>query len=104
MAWMSLIVGGLFEMLGVLMINKLHKERSVFAFTMLVLSFTASFIGLAFAMKTLPMGTSYAVWTGIGVCGGAIFGMMFYNEPKDVKRLGFIALILVATIGLRVIS
>lgn len=104
MAWFALIIGGLFEMLGVLMINKWHKDRSFLSFVYLVLSFSASFLGLAYAMRTLPMGTSYAIWTGIGVCGGAVLGMFFYNEPKELKRIGFISLILIATIGLKLIS
>lgn len=55
-------------------------------------------------MKTLPMGTSYAVWTGIGATGGAILGMIFYGESKSYKRMFFIFLIICATIGLRLVS
>ena len=104
MAWVSLVVAGLFEMFGVLMINKLHKDRNWQSLLFLILGFGASFIFLAYAMKTLPMGTAYAIWTGIGASGGAILGMIFYGESKDWKRLVFIAMVLGAAVGLKLVS
>ncbi len=104
MAWISLIVAGLLEMLGVLMINKLHKDRNWQAVLFVTLAFGASFVFLAYAMKTLPMGTSYAVWTGIGASGGAILGMVFYEESKDWKRIVCIGMVLGAVIGLNLVS
>ncbi|MGN7403562.1 DMT family transporter [Cytobacillus praedii] len=104
MAWISLILAGLFEMFGVVMINKLHKERNWKSLVLLVLGFGASFIFLAYAMKTLPMGTAYAIWTGIGASGGAILGMLLYGESKDWKRLVFIVMVLGAAIGLKLVS
>lgn len=104
MAWISLIVAGLFEMLGVLMINKLHKNRDWQSGLYLTLSFGASFVLLAYSMKTLPMGTAYAIWTGIGAAGGAILGMIFYDEPKDWKRILFVAMVLGAAVGLKLVS
>lgn len=104
MAWISLIVAGLLEMIGVLMINKLHKDRNWQSILFLTFAFGASFIFLSYAMKTLPMGTSYAVWTGIGASGGAILGMIFYGESKDWKRIVFITMVLGAVIGLNLVS
>nr|WP_304219515.1 multidrug efflux SMR transporter [Fredinandcohnia onubensis] len=104
MAWISLILAGLFEMFGVVMINKLHKDRNWKSLVLLVLGFGASFIFLAFAMETLPMGTAYAIWTGIGASGGAILGMFLYGESKDWKRLVFIAMVLGAAVGLKLVS
>lgn len=104
MAWVSLIFAGLFEMGGVVMINKLHKDRNWQSLVLLVLAFGASFLFLAYAMKTLPMGTAYAVWTGIGASGGALLGMIFYGESKDWKRVVFIAMVLGAAIGLKLVS
>ena len=104
MAWISLIFAGLFEMIGVLMINKLHKERNWQSVLFLTLAFGASFLFLAYAMKTLPMGNSYAIWTGIGASGGAILGMIFYSESKDWKRIVFIGMVLGAVIGLNLVS
>ncbi|MFK4416542.1 paired small multidrug resistance pump [Bacillus sp. RC251] len=104
MAWISLILAGLFEMFGVAMINKLHKVRNWQSLTLLILGFGLSFIFLAYAMETLPMGTAYAIWTGIGASGGAILGMVFYGESKDWRRLIFIGMVLGAAIGLKLVS
>ncbi len=104
MAWVSLIFAGLFEMVGVTMINKFHKDRNWQSLVLLFLSFGASFLFLAYAMKTLPMGTAYAIWTGIGASGGAILGMVFYGESKDWRRIVFIIMVLTAAIGLKLVS
>jgi paired small multidrug resistance pump len=104
MAWVSLMVAGIFEMFGVLMINKLHKDRNWHSVLFLILGFGASFIFLAYSMKTLPMGTAYAIWTGIGASGGAILGMLLYGESKDWRRLVFIGMVLGAAIGLKLVS
>ncbi|WP_458415103.1 DMT family transporter [Schinkia sp. CFF1] len=104
MAWISLFIAGFFEMFGVVMINKLHRDRNWQAKLLLVFGFSGSFLFLAIAMKTLPMGTAYAIWTGIGASGGAILGMLLYGEPKEWKRVAFIALIIVSVIGLKLIS
>ncbi|MDP9579759.1 UNVERIFIED_ORG: paired small multidrug resistance pump [Bacillus sp. 1751] len=101
MAWISLVLAGIFEMLGVTMINKVNKEFSWKALFLLITSFGASFLFLAYAMNTLPMGTAYAIWTGIGAAGGAILSMILYGESKEWKRLLFISLILGAAIGLK---
>ena len=104
MAWISLILAGVFEMFGVAMINKLHKDRNWQAMLYLILTFGASFVFLAYSMKTLPMGTAYAIWTGIGASGGAILGMLLYGESKDWKRLVFIGMVLGAAVGLKLVS
>lgn len=104
MSWFYLFLAGLFEMTGVAMINSWHKHRNWQSFLMLIGGFSASFLLLAQAMKEIPMSTAYAVWTGIGASGGAILGMFFYGEPKEAKRIFFIALVLGAAIGLKLIS
>jgi paired small multidrug resistance pump len=104
MAWLSLIMAGFCEIFGVAMINKLHKDRNWQSVVLLVVGFGASFLFLAIAMKTLPMGTTYAIWTGIGTSGGALFGMLFYGESKDWRRIMFIVLIIGAVIGIKLVS
>lgn len=52
----------------------------------------------------MPMGTAYAIWTGIGAAGGTILGMVFYGEPKNVLRIVCIAMILAAAIGLKLVE
>ncbi|WP_409302578.1 DMT family transporter [Peribacillus sp. SCS-155] len=104
MAWVSLLLAGMCEMLGVLMINKFHKDRNWKAVLYLILAFGGSFCFLAMAMETLPMGTAYAIWTGIGASGGAILGILIYGEPKDWRRILFIIMILGCAIGLKLVG
>jgi paired small multidrug resistance pump len=104
MAWISLVLAGLFEMFGVAMINKFHKDRNWKSLALLVIGFGGSFILLSCTMETLPMGTAYAIWTGIGASGGAILGMILYGESKDWKRLVFIGMVLSAAVGLKLVS
>ncbi|PAD32393.1 DMT family transporter [Paenibacillus sp. 7523-1] len=104
MNWVFLIMAGLFEMLGVLMINKWNKDRNWISILLLVAGFGLSFWLLSLAMKTLPMGTAYAVWTGIGASGGAILGMIFYGESRNAFRILFIAMVLGSAVGLKLVS
>lgn len=104
MDWLFLVMAGIFEMAGVAMINKLHKDRSMTAFVLLLTGFSLSFFFLALAMQTLPMGTAYAVWTGIGASGGAIWGMLVYGEPRNLPRILAIAVVLGSAMGLKLIG
>jgi paired small multidrug resistance pump len=104
MAWVCLVLAGIFEMIGVTMINKFHQDRRWKSFLLLIACFSASFLFLTAAMQILPMGTAYAVWTGIGAAGGAITGMVFFGEPKNGLRLFFIGIVLSATVGLKLVS
>ncbi len=104
MAWICLIVAGLFEMIGVAMINLWHRQRNIKSLLLLMGGFGGSFLFLTIAMQSLSMSTAYAVWTGIGAAGGALLGMIFYGEPKDRLRIFFISVVLSATVGLKLIS
>ncbi|MDR6721845.1 paired small multidrug resistance pump [Paenibacillus amylolyticus] len=104
MNWIFLIMAGIFEMIGVLMINKLHKDRNLISLILLIAGFGLSFWLLSLAMETLPMGTAYAVWTGIGASGGAILGMIFYGEPRNGLRIVFITMVLGSAVGLKLVS
>jgi paired small multidrug resistance pump len=101
MAWVYLILAGAFEVVGVTGMNKVAKDKDLQSYMVLILGFILSFGFLSLAMKTLPMGVSYAVWTGIGTVGGTIIGMLFYGEAKDWRRILFIGLIIVAVMGLK---
>ncbi len=104
MAWFFLIIAGIFEMIGVALISYLHQKRNVLSLVLLILGFGLSFLFLGLALQTLPMGTGYAIWTGIGASGGAILGMIFYGEKVEWKRITFIGIIISSTIGLKLIS
>lgn len=104
MEWVFLLLAGIFEMTGVAMINQLHRDRSGKALILLLTGFGLSFYFLALAMQTLPMGTAYAVWTGIGASGGAIWGMLVYGEPRNLSRILAIAVVLGSAMGLKLIG
>ncbi|ALS01723.1 multidrug resistance protein SMR [Enterococcus silesiacus] len=104
MSWLFLIAAGIFEMLGVGSISRFNLNKDKKSLLMLFLTFGSSFIFLYLAMKNLPMGISYAIWTGIGAAGGAILGMLFYGESKDWRRIIFIGVILASVIGLKLIG
>lgn len=104
MAWFALVIAGFLEIFGVGMINRLNKNRDFLSLLLLIVGFSGSFFCLSFAMKTLPMGTAYAVWTGIGASGGALIGMLLFGEAKSLKRIIFILLILISAIGLKLVS
>lgn len=91
-------------MSGVVMINKVNRDRKLTTLLSMLILMASSFLFLKLAMQNLPMGTAYAVWTGIGTVGSTILGMVFYQEPSDWKRIFFITVIIIATIGLRVVS
>jgi len=104
MGWIYLILAGCLEVVGVTGMNRVIKYKNLQSYMILIIGFIFSFSLLGLAMNTLPMGLSYAVWTGIGTVGGTIVGMVFYGESKDWKRLLFIGLILVAVVGLKLTS
>lgn len=102
MAWIYLVLAGLFEVGGVIGMNKVALKKSISSFAFLFGSFTLSFTFLALAMRDLPMGVSYAVWTGIGTVGGTLVGMLFYKESRNWKRILFISFIILAVVGLKI--
>ncbi|MGX6961441.1 DMT family transporter [Vagococcus xieshaowenii] len=104
MAWMYLILAGLFEMVGVSLINKFNNEKSWQSVLYLLIGFGASFYFLNLAMNEITMGTAYAIWTGIGAAGGAVMGMLFYGEAKDWRRIICLFLIIGSAIGLKLVS
>jgi len=104
MAWLSLILAGMFEVVGVLGMNRIKRDNNVKAYLLFSAGIILSFICLSVAMRSLPMGTAYAIWTGIGTVGGALVGMLFFGESKEWRRILFIAMVLSAAVGLKLIS
>ncbi|PTI45274.1 QacE family quaternary ammonium compound efflux SMR transporter [Staphylococcus xylosus] len=104
MAWILLVVAGLFEMVGITFLNAYVNSGKFRTLIGLVGFFSMSFLALSIAMLVLPMSTAYAVWTGIGAVGGALVGMIFYKESKDIKRVICILVILGSTVGLKLVS
>jgi len=104
MPWMALVLAGCCEVFGVIGLKQVSLRKGVTAFALLIAAFAGSFSLLTYAMQHIPMGTAYAIWTGIGTVGGALVGMFMYGEAKEAKRLLFIAMILAAAVGLKLIS
>ena len=104
MAWIYLILAGLFEMVSVGFMGRLQQRKDIFSFVLLIVGFSASFFFLSLAMKVLPMGLAYAIWTGIGAAGGAILGIVLFKEPKNALRLVAITVIIGSVIALKLIS
>ncbi|AYC28542.1 DMT family transporter [Paenisporosarcina cavernae] len=104
MAWFWLLLAGLFETSGVVTISLWHRKKSIYRFISMLVAFTASFLFLALAMKELTMGLAYAIWTGIGATGGAVVGMLYFEESRDWKRLVAISIIVASVIGLKLLS
>lgn len=86
MKWVFLILAGIFAIVEVLMINKLHKDRNLISVVLLIAGFGLSFLSLSLAMRTSPMGTVYAVWTGIGASGGLVFSHHLWLEPCQATK------------------
>jgi quaternary ammonium compound-resistance protein SugE len=101
MSWLILFIAGLFEICWVIGL-KLSNGFSNFGWSIFtIISIILSMGLLAFSLKTLPVGTAYAVWTGIGAVGAAFLGMILFNESRDIVRLVFIFLIIIGIMGLR---
>lgn len=102
MAWIYLIIASLGEVFGVLSINIYIRKKSLKNLFMIVLSFGLGFFFLALAMKEIPMGTAYAIWTGLGAVGAVLMGILFFKESAGWKRIGFLSLIIAGAVGLKV--
>ena len=84
-------------------LNRLRVQLTAWYVATLV-AIAASFAMLSLSLKSLPFGTAYAVWTGIGAAGAAVIGMALYGESADPARLACIILIVAGTVGLRFVS
>lgn len=104
MGWMFLLLAGLFEIGFTTAMRYLTwPPRIGPVLTFLVFS-SASFGCLLIAMRSVPVGTAYAVWTGIGAIGTVILGIVLFAEPATALRLGCVALILTGIVGLKLVT
>lgn len=101
MAWAFLVAAGLLEIAFALSLKASAGFSRLWPSVGFVVFAIASLGLLNLALKTLPIGTAYAVWTGIGAAGTAILGMVIFHEPMLASRLAFIGLILAGVIGLQ---
>ncbi|PHM72056.1 quaternary ammonium compound efflux SMR transporter SugE [Xenorhabdus sp. KJ12.1] len=104
MSWLILLIAGLFEVVWAVGL-KYTQGFSRLVPSLITASAMAISVGLlAYAMKSLPAGTAYAIWTGVGAVGTAIFGIMILGEPANIARILSLGLIVVGIIGLKLAS
>ncbi|WP_168583170.1 DMT family transporter [Gephyromycinifex aptenodytis] len=104
MAWLVLIISGLFETVWASALAASDGFRRLGPVLVFILGCTISMGGLAFALRVIPVGTGYAVWTGVGAIGTAVYGMAALGEPATLARIACLGLIVSGIIGLKLIS
>jgi len=104
MAWVILFIAGLFEVGWAIGLKYTEGFTRPIPVVLTLISIVISMGLLGLAVRTLPLGTAYAVWTGIGTVGTVILGIILFNEPVTAIRLACIALILAGIVGLQVTS
>lgn len=103
-AWAYLILAGVLEV-GFASMIKLTDNFTKLVPTIIFAIFAiASFYSLTKAVDTLPIGTAYAIWTGIGAFGTIVIGIVFYNEPATLLRLFFLFTLVASIVGLKLVS
>lgn len=104
MAWVVLFVAGLFEVGWAVGLKYTHGFTRLWPTVGTAVSLVASMGLLGVALRTLPLGTAYAVWTGIGTIGTAALGVVLFREPATAARLVCIALIVAGIVGLKLVT
>jgi quaternary ammonium compound-resistance protein SugE len=104
MNWIYLFIAGLLEIGWAVGLKYTEGWSKFLPSALTAVTMLASFYFLSLALKTLPIGTAYAVWTGIGTVGAALFGMLIFDEPRDFTRFFCILLIIGGIAGLKLTS
>lgn len=104
MAWVYLIIAGVLEVQWAVTMKYTEGFTKLWPSVFCIMGMAASVYFLALAQKTLPLGTSYAIWTGIGAVGATICGIILFNEPRDIARILCILLIAAGILGLKMTS
>jgi len=104
MSWVILIVAGLLEVCWAVGLKYTDGFRKPVASILVIAAIAASMFLLSYAARTLPIGTAYAVWVGIGAFGAAVLGVFLFKEPVTPARVGFLILLLISIVGLKFTS
>ncbi|MES2062158.1 MAG: multidrug efflux SMR transporter [Bacteroidota bacterium] len=107
MSWIYVIIGGIFEVIFALCLGKVKETSGAAAYWWFGCFIVSLFVSMALLIKatqTLPIGTAYAVWTGIGAVGTVAMGILVFNEPATFWRLVFMATLVGSIIGLKAVS
>jgi len=102
MAWVLLVIAGLLEVGWSIGLKYTEGFTRWGPSVLTIAAIAASMVLLSLAARTLPIGTAYAVWVGIGALGAAVLGIVLFHEPVTPARVFFLALLLVAIIGLKI--
>ena len=104
MAWFYLLIAGVLEVAWAIGLKYTEGFTRLVPSLWTIASMIASLAFLGLALKTLPVGTAYAVWTGIGAVGVAILGIVLFAEPATAARLGSIGMIVAGIVGLKLVA
>lgn len=107
MNWMILLIAGLFEVAFTSCMGKMKETTGVEMYLWsagFIISVFISMILLFKAVQSLPIGTAYAVWTGIGAVGSVLIGILFFKEPVSFLRIFFISTLIMSIVGLKLVS
>ena len=105
MAWILLIIAGLFEIgwpLG-FKLASMHSKYFIWFIGLSILSMGLSGYFLYLAQKSIPIGTAYVIWTGIGAIGTVLLGILFFHDSANIFRLLFLSFILIGIVGLKLV-
>jgi quaternary ammonium compound-resistance protein SugE len=101
MAWIALVVSGVLETVWAAALSQSRGLSRLVPSVVFGVALVLSMVGLAFALRTIPVGTGYAVWVGIGAVGTAAYGMVVLGEPATVARLLCLVAIVAGVVGLK---
>ncbi len=104
MPWLHLIIAGLLEVAWAIGLKQTDGWTRLWPSVITVSLMIASFFFLSLALRTLPLGNAYAIWTGIGAIGTALIGIFIFDEPRTAARLVCILLIVAGVVGLKLAS
>jgi quaternary ammonium compound-resistance protein SugE len=104
MPWLHLIIAGLLEVSWAIGLKQTEGWTRLWPSVITALLMIASFFFLSLALRSLPLGTAYAIWTGIGAVGTALIGIFVFGEPRTAARLVCIVLIVAGIVGLKLTS
>ncbi len=104
MAWTYLLIAGVLEIVWAIGLKYTAGFTKLVPSLITGVALVASMLFLALALRTLPVGTGYAIWTGIGAVGTALLGIVLFAEPATLARLGCIGLIVAGIVGLKLVT
>ena len=104
MAWIVLVVAGLFEVCWAIGLKYTDGFTRLWPSIGTVTAMVVSVVLLGWAMRSLPVGTAYAVWTGIGAVGTVLLGIVLFGEPATVARLACVGLVVAGILGLKLVT